>query len=194
MKFSCPCLTDISHKTSGTNVTKKIDCLYRSPKYGTTSPWPFCDCKVCPTILTKTQGFEDSTNCLQVPLPQQKGEIECWRNQVFLKLFKPPNFLTQYISDKKYNLYQLKCARTQSVEFHHSRDYTVSSRRNHTTKKQKNWQRLFLSPEKLAEKVHKSRRQNYATKVRLSSKCNEYCDKIAYLLTKYNNCVYLSKI
>ena len=42
--------------------------------------------------------------------------------------------------------------------------------------------------------MHKSRRQDYATKVRLSSKCNEYCDKIAYLLTKYDICVYLSKI
>ena len=33
-----------------------------------------------------------------------------------------------------------------------------------TLKKQKNWQRLFFSPEKLAEKVCKSGQQDYATK------------------------------
>ena len=61
-------------------------------------------------------------------------------------------------------------------------------------KSKKNWRGLFFSPGKLAEKVHKSRRQDYATKVHLSSKCNEYCDKIVYLLAKYDICVYLSKI
>ena len=36
----------------------------------------------------------------------------------------------------------------------------------HTSKKQKNWRRLFVIPEKLAEKVRKSQRQDFATKVR----------------------------
>ena len=36
----------------------------------------------------------------------------------------------------------------------------------HTSNKQKNWQRLFVSPEKLAEKVSKSRRQDFVTKGR----------------------------
>ena len=36
----------------------------------------------------------------------------------------------------------------------------------HTSKKQKKWRRLFVIPEKLAEKVRKSRRQDFATKVR----------------------------
>ena len=35
----------------------------------------------------------------------------------------------------------------------------------HTSKKQKNWRRLFVIPEKLAEKVRKSQRQDFATKV-----------------------------
>ena len=36
----------------------------------------------------------------------------------------------------------------------------------HTSKKQKNWRRLFVIPGKLAEKVLKSQRQDFATKVR----------------------------
>ena len=35
----------------------------------------------------------------------------------------------------------------------------------HTSKKQNNWWRLFVIPEKLAEKVRKSRQQDFATKV-----------------------------
>ena len=38
--------------------------------------------------------------------------------------------------------------------------------RNHTSKKRKNWRGLIVSPEKLAEKMRKSRRQDFATKGR----------------------------
>ena len=38
------------------------------------------------------------------------------------------------------------------------------TRPNHTSKKRKKWRGLFVSPKKLAEKVHKSRRQDFATK------------------------------
>ena len=48
---------------------------------------------------------------------------------------------------------------------------------------------LLLSTEKLAEKVRISGRQNFATKVRLSWKCNEFGDKITYLLTQCDTCV-----
>ena len=34
----------------------------------------------------------------------------------------------------------------------------------HTSKKRKNWRRLFVSSEKMAEKVRKSQRQDFATK------------------------------
>ena len=37
---------------------------------------------------------------------------------------------------------------------------------DHTPEKQKKWRSLFVIPEKLAEKVHKSRQQDFATKVR----------------------------
>ena len=48
---------------------------------------------------------------------------------------------------------------------------------------------LLLSTDKLAEKVRISGRQNFAKKVRLSGKCNEFGEKITYLLTQCDTCV-----
>ena len=42
--------------------------------------------------------------------------------------------------------------------------------------------------------MRKSGQQNLATKVRQSYQCNEFCDKMAYLLTKYDICVYFDEL
>ena len=47
----------------------------------------------------------------------------------------------------------------------------------HTSKKHKNWRSLLLSPNKLAEKVRKSGRQNFASKVRQSWKLMDFVPK-----------------
>ena len=44
--------------------------------------------------------------------------------------------------------------------------YSAGPTCHHTSKKRKNWRSVSVSPEKLAEKVPKSRRQDFATKVR----------------------------
>ena len=43
-------------------------------------------------------------------------------------------------------------------------EVTVAVPVAHTSKKRKKWRGLFVSPKKLAEKVRKSRRQDFATK------------------------------
>ena len=51
---------------------------------------------------------------------------------------------------------------------------------NHTSKKQTKQRSLLFSPEKLAQKVHKSGRQNFAVIVCWLWKSNGFCPKIAY--------------
>ena len=48
---------------------------------------------------------------------------------------------------------------------------------------------ILLSTDKLAEKVRKSGRPNFVTKVRYPWKCNVFGDKISYLVTQYDTCV-----
>ena len=60
----------------------------------------------------------------------------------------------------------------------------------HTSKTNK-FEKTIFQRRKIGGKDNKNLRQKC---VNHTYKCNEFCDKIAYLLTKYDICVYLSKI
>ena len=75
MKYTCPCLTDISHKK------KLLVQVFQVWNH------------LLLTLLwlqgpsqTRNQGF---VGFFQVSLHQQKGEVECWRNQVYGIFLKP---------------------------------------------------------------------------------------------------------
>ena len=63
--------------------------------------------------------------------------------------------------------------------------------RNSYIQKTNKFEKTIFQRRKIGGKDNKNLRQKC---VNHTYKCNEFCDKIAYLLTKYDICVYLSKI
>ena len=98
----------------------------------------------------------------------QRQKSECLHTTLNSSPFREAHHLEVasmlYVHTLLYHVELLYHRSANTAMVAHRLEIYVSSH-THTSKKQKNWRRLFVIPEKLAENVHKSQRQDFATKV-----------------------------